>query len=57
LGCGFAGRPEEAPKYIARARQHNPHLDPRKLALMMLAQPDKEKGQRELEVLNELWGS
>ncbi len=51
------GRPEEAPKYIARARQHNPHLDPRKLALMMLAQPDKEKGQRELEVLNEIWGS
>lgn|GEM_PF-1280831 len=50
------GQPEEAPRYIARARQYNPHLNPKKLALMMLAQPDKEKGQRELGVLNELWG-
>jgi TolB-like protein/Tfp pilus assembly protein PilF len=50
------GQPEEAPRYIARARQYNPHLNPKKLALMMLAQPDKEKGKKELAVLNELWG-
>jgi TolB-like protein/lipoprotein NlpI len=50
------GQPEEAPKYIARARQYNPHLNPKKLALMMLAQPDREKGRRELDVLNKLWG-
>jgi hypothetical protein len=50
------GKPADAPKYIARAKQYNPHLGPKKLAMMMLSQPDKEKGRRELAVLNDLWG-
>ena len=51
------GNSDAAQKYVSKAREHNPQLSPQKVAPMMLAQFDKEKGQRECASLERLWGS
>ncbi len=55
LACEV-GKDSLARKYIAQAKRHNPQLSPRKLQAMITAQPDKQKGEREFELLVELWG-
>jgi uncharacterized protein HemY len=50
------GKESLARKYIAQAKKHNPQLNPRKLAPMVMAQPDQEKAKKEFDLIVELWG-
>lgn len=50
------GNSMAAQRYIAKARQYNPQLRPKKLAPMMLSQFHREKGQQEYALLESLWG-
>ena len=49
------GQHDEALKYIARAKEHNPQLTPDKLTMMLAGQSDREKGAREFAVMKKLW--
>ena len=49
------GNHAAAQKFIYKAKEHNPQLRPAKIAGMLLAQFDKEKGRREYQALEKLW--
>lgn len=49
------GNREAAQKFVFKAKEHNPQLRPEKMAGMFLTQFDRDKGQREYQVLEKLW--
>ncbi len=51
------GNGDNARKFIARAKEHNPQLRPEKLAGIFLSQSDGEKGRWEYAALQRLWAA
>jgi len=55
ISCFILGDEDEARKYIAKAKDPNPHLRPDRLAGIVRTQQDRDKGAREYAILEQLW--
>lgn len=55
ISCFILGDEDEARKYVAKAKDTNPHLRPEKLAGIVTVQQDRDKGAREYAILEQLW--
>lgn len=55
ISCFILGDEDEARKYIAKAKDPNPHLRPEKIVGMVRTQQDRDKGAREYAILEQLW--
>jgi len=56
LAAFMVGDEAQARAHIAKAKTENAHLRPEKLAGMFTLQHDQEKGAREYQILEQLWG-
>lgn len=55
ISCFILGDEDEARKYIAKAKDPNPHLRPDRLTGIVRTQQDRDKGAREYGILEQLW--